>query len=87
MRTEIITHKTTTGIVYYQICKYYGGGCTQTLVFNTYDLKPKNVALCLTGRKYLGRKDKQVTTKCKAMEGTSQEMKRMHQDEFDSNED
>ena len=44
------------GVIYYLICKNFGGGCTQTLVVNYFDIKPKNVALCITGRKYLGSK-------------------------------
>ena len=54
------------GIVYYQIYKYFRGSCTQTLVVNTFDLKLKNVALCLTGHKYHSAKDKQASTKHKA---------------------
>ena len=54
------------GVIYYLVCKNFGGGCTQTLVVNNFDLKNKNVALCITGQKYLGGKDKQSGTKCKA---------------------
>ena len=65
------------GVVYYQIRKHFGGGCTQMLVVNNFDLKSKNVAVCITGRKYLGSKDKQASTKHKTAEDTPQETKRM----------
>ena len=50
------------GIIYYLIKKNFGGGCTQTLIVNHFNIKPKNVALCVTGRKYLGGKDRQAAT-------------------------
>ena len=57
------------GIVFYQIKKNLGGGCTQRRILVTskfISLKPKVVTLCLTGRKYLGGKDSKKGTKCKA---------------------
>ena len=50
------------GIIYYLIRKNFGGGCTQTLIVNHFNIKPKNVALCVMGRKYLGGKDRQAAT-------------------------
>ena len=37
------------GIIYFLIKKNFGGGCTQTLIINHFNIKPKNVALCVTG--------------------------------------
>ena len=54
------------GIVFYQIKKSLGGGCTQTLITSKFSLKPKVVAMCLTGRKYRGGKDSKKGTKHKA---------------------
>ena len=45
------------GIVFYQIKKKLGGGCTQILIMSKFGLKPKVVVMCLTGRKYQGGKD------------------------------
>ena len=56
------------GIIYFQIKKHLGGGCTQTHVTTKFGLKPKTVALCLMGRKYLGGRDKKSTIKCKSSE-------------------
>ena len=56
------------GIVFYQIKKNSGGGCTQILVTSKFGLKHKTVALCLTGRKYQGGKDSKRRTKCKALD-------------------
>ena len=57
------------------------------LVVNYFDIKPKNVALCITGQKYLGGKDKQSGTKWKATDDTAQISKRTHQeDDNDDNE-
>ena len=44
------------GIIYYQIKKNLGGGCTQLVLTSKFGLKPKIVALCLTGKKYRGGK-------------------------------
>ena len=75
------------GVIYYQVRKNFGGGCMQTLVVNNFDLKAKNVALCITGWKYLGSKDKQSGTKWKAADDMAHESKRTHQEEDDNNED
>ena len=56
------------GIIFFQIKKHLGGGCTQTLVTTKLGLKPKTVALCLMGRKYRGGKDKRPATKHKAQD-------------------
>ena len=74
-------------VAYYQVRKNFGGGCTQMLVVNNFDLKLKNVALCITGQKYLGSKDKQASTKCMAAKDTPQETKRMCQEEDNNDED
>ena len=54
------------GIIYYQIKKNLGGGCTQLILTSKFGLKPKIVALCLTGKKYRGGKDTKKATKRKA---------------------
>ena len=74
------------GVIYYLIRKNFGGGCTQTLVISHFNSKPKNVALCITGQKYLGGKDKQLATKHKTTDVTSQEAKGRCQ-EYNSDDD
>ena len=54
------------GIIYYQIKKNLGGGCTQLILTSKLGLKPKIIALCLTGKKYRGGKDTIKATKRKA---------------------
>ena len=54
------------GIIYYQIKKNFGGGCTQIVITLKFGLKPKIVALCLMGKKYQGGKDTKKGTKWKA---------------------
>ena len=54
------------GIIYYQIKKNLGGGCTQLVLTSKFGLKPKIVALCLTGKKYRGGKDTKKPMKRKA---------------------
>ena len=54
------------GIVYYQIKKNLGGGCTQIIITSKFGLKPKVVTMCLTGRKYRGGKDTKKGTRLKA---------------------
>ena len=68
-------------VIYYLIHKNFGGGYTQTLVISCFNIKPKNMALCITGQKYLSRKDKQSATKRKTTDVTSQEAKRRHQED------
>ena len=41
-------------IVYYQVKKNLGGGCTQLVLTSKFGLKPKVVSLCITGKKYRG---------------------------------
>ena len=38
------------GIVYYQVKKNLGGGCTQLVLTSKFGLKPKIVSLCIRGR-------------------------------------
>ena len=54
------------GIVYYQVKKNLGGGCTQLVLTSKFGLKPKIVSLCITGKKYRGGKDAPKATKRKA---------------------
>ena len=54
------------GIIYYQIKKNMGGGCMQIVITSKFGLKPKIIALCLTGKKYQGGKDTKKGTKRKA---------------------
>ena len=65
-------------IIYFQIKKHLGGGCTQIYATTKFGLKPKMVALCLTGRKYLGGRDKKSTTKCKSSETVPADKKKRH---------
>ena len=53
-------------IVYYQVKKSLGGGCTQLVLTSKFGLKPKVVALCITRKKYRGGKDAPKATKRKA---------------------
>ena len=54
------------GIIYYQVKKNLGGGCTQLVLTSKFGLKPKIVSLCITGKKYRGGKDTIKATKRKA---------------------
>ena len=54
------------GIVYYQIKKNLGGGCMQIINTSKFGLKPKVIAMYLTGRKYQGGKDAKKGMKRKA---------------------
>ena len=54
------------GIVYYQVKKNLGGGCTQLVLMSKFGLKPKIVSLCITGKKYRGGKDTPKAMKRKA---------------------
>ena len=54
------------GIVYYQVKKNLGGGCTQLVLTSKFGLKPKIVSLCITRKKYKGGKDTPKATKRKA---------------------
>ena len=56
------------GIIYYQIKKNLGGGCTQIVITSKFRLKPKIIALCLMGKKYRGGKDTKKGTKWKALD-------------------
>ena len=63
----------------------------QTHVTTKFGLKPKTVALCLMGRKYLGGRNKKSTTKCKRSETVPADKKKRHEnileDDSSSNED
>ena len=65
-------------IIYFQIKKHLGGGCTQIHVTTKFGLKPRTVALCLTGTKYLEGRDKKSTTKCKSSETVPADKKKRH---------
>ena len=54
------------GIIYFQVKKNLGGGCTQMVLTSKFGLKPKVVSLCITGKKYRGGKDAPKATKRKA---------------------
>ena len=74
------------GVIYYLIHKNFGVGCTQTLVVSYFDVKPKNVALCITGQKYLSGKDKQSGAKQKTTDITTQKVKKMCQEDDSDND-
>ena len=44
----------------FQLLKKFGQGTTQRNMHELYDVKPKQLALCITGRKYLGGTDRRV---------------------------
>ena len=51
----------------YKILNKFGGGVTQRQIQEEYQVKPKQLALCLTGKKYLGGSDrKAMARKCRA---------------------
>ena len=52
--------------VAYKILGRFSGGTTQREMQNKYSVKAKQLAACLTGRKYLGGTDKKTSRKCRA---------------------
>ena len=51
-------------VAYKILCKF-GGGTTQTQMQTRYSVKAKQLAACLTGRKYLGGAERKAVRKCK----------------------
>ena len=47
----------------YKLLKKFGGGTTQREIQKKYGVRPKQLALCITGRKYLGGMDRKSLAK------------------------
>ena len=51
----------------FKILNKFGGGTTQRQILEEYQVKPKQLALCLTGKKYMGGSDrKAIARNCRA---------------------